>query len=120
MERAFVAIADHEEVLAQRLLSYLSTKPRVRVIGATTADKAVRVPTISFVVDGLDSETIVRHIDTLQIGIRFGDFHSRRLVEHLDLSRHHGAVRVSMVHYNTVGEVDRLIQGLDEVLSGRR
>ncbi len=97
-------------------LSYLSTKPRVRVIGADTADQAVRVPTISFVVDGLDSETIVRHIDTLQIGIRFGDFHSRRLVEHLDLSRHHGAVRVSMVHYNTVEEIDRLIQGLDEVM----
>ncbi len=116
MERAFGAIADHEEVLADRLLSYLSTKPRVRVIGAATADQAVRVPTISFVVDGLDSETIVRHIDTLQIGIRFGDFHSRRLVEHLDLSRHHGAVRVSMVHYNTVEEIDRLIAGLDEVM----
>jgi selenocysteine lyase/cysteine desulfurase len=116
MEGAFAAIADHEEALAHRLLRYLSTRPRVRVIGAATADQAVRVPTISFVVDGLDSETIVRHIDTLQIGIRFGDFHSRRLVERLDLSRHHGAVRVSMVHYNTVEEIDRLIQGLDEVM----
>ena len=116
MESAFAAIADHEETLADRMLGYLATKRGVRVIGATTADKTVRVPTISFVVDDLDSETIVRHIDTLQIGIRFGDFHSRRLVEHLGLSRHHGAVRVSMVHYNTVEEIDRLIQGLDEVL----
>jgi cysteine desulfurase family protein (TIGR01976 family) len=117
IETAFAAIADHERVLADRLLSYLATKPGVRVIGATTADQAVRVPTISFVVDGVDSQTIVRHIDTLQIGIRFGDFHSRRLVEHLDLARPNGVVRVSMVHYNTVGEIDRLIQGLDEVAS---
>ena len=116
IETAFAAIADHERALADRLLSYLATKPGVRVIGAITADQAVRVPTISFVVDGVDSQTIVRHIDTLQIGIRFGDFHSRRLVEHLDLSRHNGVVRVSMVHYNTVEEIDRLIQGLDEVL----
>lgn len=116
MERAFSAIADHEEALANRLLSYLSSQPRVRVIGATTADKAVRVPTISFVAEGRDSESIVRHIDTLRIGIRFGDFHSRRLVEHLDLSRYNGAVRVSMVHYNTIEEIDRLIQGLDEVI----
>jgi cysteine desulfurase family protein (TIGR01976 family) len=116
IESAFAAIADHEESLSARLLSYLSTKPRVKVIGATSADKTVRVPTISFVADGLDSETIVRHIDALQIGIRFGDFHSRRLVEHLDLSRHNGAVRVSMVHYNTVEEIDRLIQGLDRVI----
>jgi cysteine desulfurase family protein (TIGR01976 family) len=116
MERAFAAIADHEETLADRLLTYLSAKPKVRVIGAVRADQSVRVPTISFVVDGLDSETIVRHIDTLRIGIRFGDFHSRRLIEHLDLSRHNGAVRVSMAHYNTVEEIDRLVQGLDQVI----
>ena len=112
----FRAIADHEEVLSTRLLAYLNAKPRVRVVGATTADQAVRVPTISFVVEGADPEAVVRHIDGLRIGIRFGDFHSRRLVEHLDLSKHNGVVRVSMVHYNTVGEVDRLIDGLEQVL----
>ena len=116
IETAFAAIADHEAALADRLLSFLATKPRVRVVGATTGDQAVRVPTISFVAAGVDSQAIVRHIDTLQIGIRFGDFHSRRLVDHLDLSRHNGVVRVSMVHYNTAVEIDRLIRGLDEVV----
>jgi cysteine desulfurase family protein (TIGR01976 family) len=116
IETAFAAIADHEAALADRLLSVLATKPRVRVIGATTGDQAVRVPTISFVAAGVDSQAIVRHIDTLQIGIRFGDFHSRRLVDHLGLSRHNGVVRVSMVHYNTAAEIDRLIRGLDEVV----
>jgi cysteine desulfurase family protein (TIGR01976 family) len=116
IETAFAAIADHEAALADRLLSFLASKPRVRVIGATTGDQAVRVPTISFVAAGVDSQAIVRHIDTLQIGIRFGDFHSRRLVDHLDLSRHNGVVRVSMVHYNTAAEIDRLIRGLDEVV----
>ena len=115
IEQAFDAIADHEQVLADRLLGYLATRPRVRVIGDTTADKAVRVPTVSFVVNGTDSQAIVRHIDTRQIGIRFGDFHSRRLVEHLGLATHNGVVRVSMVHYNTVEEIDRLIAGLEEV-----
>jgi cysteine desulfurase family protein (TIGR01976 family) len=116
IETAFAAIADHEAALANRLLSFLASKPRVRVIGATTGDQAVRVPTISFVAAGVDSQAIVRHIDTLQIGIRFGDFHSRRLVDHLDLSRYNGVVRVSMVHYNTAAEIDRLIRGLDEVV----
>ena len=115
IEAAFAAVADHEEMLAGRLLGYLAAKPRVRVVGAATADQAVRVPTISFVVDGVDSETIVRHVDVWQIGIRFGDFHSRRLIEHLDLSSR-GVVRVSMVHYNTAEEIDRLIAGLEEVL----
>lgn len=116
MQAAFQAIADHEQALAERLLGYLTARPGVRVIGETTPDQAVRVPTISFVVDGMDSQAIVRGIDPLHIGIRFGDFHSRRLVEHLGLQPSNGAVRVSMVHYNTMEEIDRLIEGLDSVI----
>ena len=112
----FSAIADHEAVLADRLLSYLRTKPLVRIIGETTPDRAVRVPTISFVVNGVESQAIVRRIDDERIGIRYGDLHSRRLVERLDLQRYGGVVRASMVHYNTVEEIDRLILALDDVL----
>ena len=111
IETAFAAIAGHEQTLAERLLAYLRSRPGVRVVGSPQAD-ATRVPTISFVAEGKDPEAIVRHIDTLGLGIRFGDFHSRRLVDHLDLSKSKGVVRVSMVHYNTREEVDRLIEGL--------
>jgi cysteine desulfurase family protein (TIGR01976 family) len=117
MEAAFDAIAMHEEVLAQRLLDYLATKPRVRVIGETTADRAVRVPTISFTVEGVMAPDVVRRIDPLGIGIRYGDFHSRRLVDHLGLQATGGVARVSMVHYNTLDEVDRLIAGLEPVIA---
>ena len=117
MEAAFDAIAAHEEVLARRLLDYLATKPRVRVVGEATADRAVRVPTISFTVDGVSAPDIVRQIDPLGIGIRYGDFHSRRLVDQLGLQAAGGVVRVSMVHYNTVDEIDRLIAGLDQAMA---
>jgi cysteine desulfurase family protein (TIGR01976 family) len=116
MQAAFASIAAHEEALARRLLDYLASKPRVRVIGETTADRSVRVPTISFIVDGMPSPEVVRQIDPLQIGIRFGDFHSRRLVDHLGLQPAGGVVRVSMVHYNTLEEIDRLIAGLDAAI----
>lgn len=116
IDHAYAAIADHEAALADRLITYLATKPKVRVIGETNADQAVRVPTISFVVEGSDPQRIVRHIDGLRMGIRCGDFHSRRLVEHLNLLGAGGVVRVSMVHYNTIEETDRLIRGLDDVL----
>jgi selenocysteine lyase/cysteine desulfurase len=116
LQTAFRSIAAHEQVLAARLLDYLATKSRVRVIGEATADQAVRVPTISFTVEGCPAPEIVGRIDPLQIGIRHGDFHSRRLVEHLGLQAAGGVVRVSMVHYNTVDEVDRLITALDAIL----
>lgn len=116
LQSAFEAIATHEEELAARLLDYLRGKNRVRIIGHSQADRAIRVPTVSFVVNERDSAAIVRHVDRYGIGIRYGDFYARRLIEDLDLGAQNGVVRVSMVHYNTLSEVDRLIHHLDEVL----
>jgi len=116
IETAWSAIAAHEAVLAARLLSYLHGRPGVRVLGPATADAAIRVPTVSFVADGVPSDAIVRHTDTLGLGIRHGDFHSRRLVEWLGYGGVSGVVRASLVHYNTVDEVDRLIAALDAVI----
>jgi selenocysteine lyase/cysteine desulfurase len=56
-------------------------------------------------------------MDGEKIAMRFGDFHSRRLAEYLDLTDHGGMLRVSMVHYNTVEEVDRFIAALEKILS---
>ena len=75
-----------------------------------------RMPTISFVVKNQHSEKIVLHMDQLNIGIRFGDFYAKRLIAALGLVEQGGVVRVSIAHYNTVEEIDRLIRGLDEVI----
>jgi len=120
MQAAFDAIADHEALLAERLLSWLRERQDVRIIGPTSSDRAIRVPTISFVVDGLDSDTVVRAVDPLRIGIRFGDFYSRRLIEDLGLAPGKGVVRASFAHYNTIADADRLIEGLDQALSRSR
>jgi cysteine desulfurase family protein (TIGR01976 family) len=117
IERAYDDIANHEEVIGGRLLSYLRDRNDTRIIGARTAERKTRVPTVSFTIDGKDPKAIVSKIDGDQIGIRYGDFHSRRLIEHLSLAQSNGVIRVSMVHYNTVDEVDRLIASLDRTLS---
>lgn len=114
--RAFADVAEHEALIGEQLLDYLRGRNDVRIIGDRGSDAAIRVPTISFKVDGRDSAAIVRTLDEKQIGIRFGDFHSRRLVEALGLSDGNGVVRISMVHYNTPEEVDRVIAALDEAL----
>jgi len=117
MQAAFDAFEAHENALAERLLQWLRTKKSVRVIGRPAADDDRRVPTISFVVAGAPSEAIVRHVDQHGIGIRFGDFYAKRLIEALGLQAQGGVVRVSIAHYNTQGEIDRLIRHLDEVIA---
>ncbi len=113
---AFEAITVHEDELTDRLLSYLRGRNDCRIIGETMNRNGRRIPTISFVFEGRNSEDICKAMDAYKIAIRFGDFHARRLGDHVGLPQYNGAVRVSMVHYNTLGEVDRLIAALDEIL----
>jgi cysteine desulfurase family protein (TIGR01976 family) len=116
MQAAFDAFERHEDALAERLLGWLRGKKTVRIIGSPAAESRRRVPTVSFVVADTPSENIVRHIDRFGIGIRFGDFYAKRLIEALGLQGQGGVVRVSMAHYNTLPEIDRLIRHLDEVI----
>ena len=110
---AYDAITTHEAALADRLLAYLRGRNAVTIIGDPTADPDRRVSTISFTVRDTPSEHVVRAVDGHGIGIRFGDFYARRLIDALGLRPQGGVVRVSMVHYNTLQEVDRLTRALD-------
>lgn len=113
MQTAFDAFEKHEDLLAERLLAYLRGKTGVRIFGLPAQTAGERVPTISFTVKGRQSESIVRHLDPFNIGIRFGDFYAKRLIEALKLESQGGVVRVSMAHYNTLEEIDKLIGHLD-------
>lgn len=117
IDQAFDAIALHEEALSARLLDWMNRRNDIRVIGSRSPDRAIRVPTIAFKAEGRDAVDITRATDSDFLGIRHGDFHSRGLVERLGLAAGGGVLRVSMVHYNTIGEVDRLIASLERALA---
>jgi selenocysteine lyase/cysteine desulfurase len=115
-KKSFELIADHEEKIAYELLNYLSGKAEIKIIGELKADKNIRVPTISFVHNSMKSSAIVRKIDKFNIGIRYGDFYAKKIIEDFDLEKKDGVVRVSLVHYNTLEEVRNLINALETVL----
>ncbi len=116
MDSVFDLIASHEQELAGPLIDFLNQKEGVNIIGLPTADKDKRVPTISFTVKNHKSSEIPLLVDPHHIAIRWGDFYARRLVEDLGLFDNDGIVRVSMVHYNTLEEVGRLVKVLDGVI----
>jgi len=116
LDSVFDLIASHEEKLSARLLDFLATKSSVSVYGSASSDQGIRVPTIAFSVEGSSSESITMQTDKHQVAIRYGHFYSRRLVDKVGLPIDDGVVRVSMVHYNTLDEVDRLINILDPLL----
>ena len=116
LDRAFALIADHEQTLAERALAFLRQRQGVRLIGPELSDAGLRVPTIAFVAEGRHASEIPTALDGEKVAIRWGDFYAKRAVQSLGLESTGGVIRVSMVHYNTLDEVDRLIQALDRCL----
>ena len=55
----------------------------------------------------------------MQVGIRYGHFYAYTLVDRLEpkVDVGYGVVRISLVHYNTVEEVQKIIEILDEALA---
>ncbi len=117
METAFSAITAREDALTERFLSWLNARNDCRVIGKTDNQNSTRVPTIAFKIEGRNAGEIARRMDDFGIAIRFGDFHSRRLIEALGLQDDGGVLRVSMVHYNTVEQVDQLTAALSQLMA---
>jgi cysteine desulfurase family protein (TIGR01976 family) len=116
LEKVFDLIAAHEEELAVPLLEFLNKKKEVKVLGEKTANKNLRVPTISFYIENRKSSDIPLLVDQHEVGIRWGDFYARRLIVDMGLFEQDGIIRVSMVHYNTLQEVNKLIEVLDRIL----
>lgn len=115
---SFASIAAHEQSLLTPLLDFLRAPAQfargVRVVGSDSVDIS-RVPTVSFVVAGqrpMRSKDLVSLFDREGgVGIRYGHFYAYTLVDELQpkLDVEDGVVRISLVHYNTIEEVEKII-----------
>ncbi|PPR07857.1 hypothetical protein CVT24_005594 [Panaeolus cyanescens] len=126
LKDSFDAIAQHEQVILEPLISFLTDKAQwnrgVRIVGEETTG-LFRVPTVSFVVVGqrpLSSKRIVEVFDMRGgIGIRYGHFYAYTLVDELSpkVDIDDGVVRISLVHYNTLEEVNKIIEVLKDIFT---
>jgi len=116
---AMDAIASYERALSAALLNALASVEGVSVCGITDHRRLDdRVPTVSFSAHGVDSSAIAAELAKQDIGVRSGHMYAPRLMERLNLMPG-GLVRVSLVHYNTVDEVERFRESLARIVSVR-
>ncbi len=106
-------VAAHEEALMTPLIEFLVARG-ADIVGSPDTSRSVRAPTVAFTSRRTDNAAIVEALAAAGIGIGHGDFYAPRLVE--AIGRPAGVVRISMVHYNTVAEVDRAIEALDPLI----
>ena len=111
------AIRDYELMLAREMMKVLKD------CGATiygVADEArinERVPTFCFNIAKLSPQRIVEEMAAMRIGIRDGHMYAPRLMKRLNLSMDSGAIRASLVHYNTVEEVHKFGEALRAIIA---
>ncbi len=114
LTRVFKLFADHESKLAGRIEAFFDTKPSVRLLGKNAGRP--RVGVFSFLVDSEDSEIIPKQMNAARIGIFASDFYAARCIDALGARAQNGVIRVSLAHYNSGEDVDRLTSQLDAMI----
>jgi len=112
---AFGTMTDCELPLQAKLIAYLLAKDPVALIGPKSGDRS-RVGTISFVHSSLTSREVAEAAHEQNIGIRHGHMYAHRLCKAILKDPDDGVVRISLVHYNSLEEIDRLIDLFERIL----
>jgi cysteine desulfurase family protein (TIGR01976 family) len=117
LDAAFRAIEAHERALCARLLAGLAQVPDVRIVGvADPARVHERCPTVSFVARRVPPAELARALADRGVHAWAGNSYAIALSAALGLEPH-GALRLGLLHYNTVEEVDRVLAALRELLA---
>jgi len=118
LETAMSAIRAYEQRLSRGLLEVL-TETRATVYGIRESTRiAERVPTVCFNLGEQRPAEVVERMAQAGFGIRDGHMYAPRLMGRLGLAMDRGAVRVSLVHYNTLDEIHRFGAALMKISSG--
>jgi cysteine desulfurase family protein (TIGR01976 family) len=104
---AMNSIRQYEQILSLELLRALKACWATIYGIGDEASIAHRVPTVLFNLPGIAPAKVTEVLAQAGIGVRDGHMYSPRLMNRLALSQASGAVRVSLVHYNTVEEIRR-------------
>lgn len=112
---AYRAIRTYEEALLTRLLDGLARLPSIKVYGITDPDRySERVATIAFRHARKRPVEVATFLAERGIFVWHGNYYALPLTEALGLEPD-GMVRVGLLHYNTLDEVERLLAALGEL-----
>jgi cysteine desulfurase family protein (TIGR01976 family) len=105
----------YEEMLSREMLRILRDSDAAIYGRAEESRTHERVPTFCFNLPNLPPARVSEELARRNIGVRDGHMYSPRLMRRLGLSAESGAVRASLVHYNTVREIHDFGSALAEI-----
>jgi cysteine desulfurase family protein (TIGR01976 family) len=103
------AIVGHESALGERFLAGLPDSFTLH--GLPTMEG--RVPTFALTHAEHDSAVLAERLAAHDIAAWHGNYYALEVLRALELEERGGALRIGLLHYNTAGEIDRLLAALN-------
>jgi cysteine desulfurase family protein (TIGR01976 family) len=113
---AMRAIQAYEQSLAQELLPGLLKISGVTIYGITDPERfAWRTPTVGMLLAGYTPYDLAKALGERGIFTWNGNFYALNLTKRLGVESRGGLLRIGLAHYNTLEEVHRLLQTLQDL-----
>jgi cysteine desulfurase family protein (TIGR01976 family) len=113
LEAAMAAVEHQLDGLAVTAREGLGAIPGVRVLGRA----ARRTSTISFTVAGRAPADVAVALNDRGVNVWDGDNYAYELMDRFGLGESGGAIRASLVLYNDESDVERLVDGVAEIVA---
>ena len=111
-------LIDYEATLASRLIEGLQQIQGVRIYGVTDPDAMDRrVPTVSITLDGHHPDAVGEALGQRGIFCWTGNYYALEGTRFLGIEDSGGTVRLGPVHYNSLDEVDQVLNALSDIAS---
>ena len=117
LRSAFDAIVDYEMSLSEKLIDGLSQIDGIEIIGITDKTRLrERFPTFSIRHRNVSPANLAKELGRQGICVWNGNYYALEFSQRMGFEPD-GMVRIGLVHYNTVDEIDRLLETIDQVVT---
>jgi cysteine desulfurase family protein (TIGR01976 family) len=115
--QAMTALRAYEYEISRALLQILASMPKVRLYGPSDSRQLQkRVPTFAITVDGMHPRQVAEKLGERGIYVWDGNYYALAVTERLGLEESGGMIRIGPVHYNTLEEIERFGEVLEEMI----
>jgi len=116
LAQTMARVKAYEMELSEYFLREAINIPGLRVFGITDIERLEqRTPTFAVSLEGYTPEAVAARLGEQGIYVWNGHYYAVAVMERLGLLDKGGLVRIGFVHYNTVEEIDRLMEALSEM-----
>ncbi len=114
---AHEAIQSHERAMMEKMIAGLLAVPGLKLYGISDARRFEnRCATLAVRIEGHSPLALATKLGERGFFTWDGNYYALNVTEQLDVERLGGFLRIGLVHYNTMEEVERMLVALQEIV----